>query len=86
MVQDSATTGAIGDFCSPMSLVGNLCVDMPRMKGCEAYVALCDTRGSQVGAHTRMQPSACAQACVRACAENALLGVVRLRGSSSARP
>ncbi len=46
-LQSSDASGAGGPFCTPSSIVGDLCVDMPKMKGCEAYVALCSAAGSQ---------------------------------------
>lgn len=33
-----------------VSLVGAVCVEMPKMKGCEAWLALCKPEGSVVGA------------------------------------
>ena len=36
--------------CSLTSLVGSVCVEMPRMKGCEAWKALCAAKGSVVRA------------------------------------
>lgn len=32
---------ASGERCKPSSLLGNLCVDMPGMKGCEAWNGMC---------------------------------------------
>lgn len=46
---------ASGDFCTPASLAADLCVDMPRMKGCEAYTALC-ARGTKVAQCTTPGP------------------------------
>ena len=34
--------------CSYQSLVASVCVEMPRMKGCEAWKALCAAKGSAV--------------------------------------
>lgn len=34
--------------CSYQSLVASVCVEMPRMKGCEAWKALCVAKGSTV--------------------------------------
>ena len=47
-VQNSSTTKADGPYCQPFSILGDLCLDMPKMKGCEAYVALCSSSNSQV--------------------------------------
>lgn len=30
------------------SMVGSVCVDMPKMRGCEAWLALCGAEGSVV--------------------------------------
>lgn len=35
-------------YCRPMALLATVCADMPGMKGCEAYKALCRTPGSVV--------------------------------------
>ncbi len=46
-LQNGDTTRAGGPYCTPFSILADLCVDMPKMKGCEAHVALCNTAGSQ---------------------------------------
>ncbi|GAB4822917.1 hypothetical protein N2152v2_009963 [Parachlorella kessleri] len=37
----NGTTNANSTYCKPWSLVGDLCLDMPGMDGCEAWNALC---------------------------------------------
>ncbi|KAI7839138.1 hypothetical protein COHA_007141 [Chlorella ohadii] len=39
---------AFGTYCGMPSMVGSVCVDMGKMKGCEAYNALCKAEGTQV--------------------------------------
>lgn len=39
---------ASGTYCVLPSLVGDVCIDMPRMKGCEAYNALCGGNATAV--------------------------------------
>jgi len=41
---------AFGTFCGMPNLVGNICMEMPRMKGCEAWLALCSNATSVVAA------------------------------------
>lgn len=39
---------ATGEYCEASSLAGTLCADMPKMKGCEAWSALCSANGTVV--------------------------------------
>ncbi|PSC69979.1 putative ATP-dependent RNA helicase DDX11 [Micractinium conductrix] len=50
--KDPATNNsmAFGTYCGMPSLVGAACAEMPKMKGCEAYLALCAAPGSVVAA------------------------------------
>lgn len=48
---------ANGKFCEPSSLVGDICAaDMPKMKGCEAWVALCAGNTTKVAQCTQPGP------------------------------
>lgn len=48
LAEQCMSGAASGDYCEPSSLAGNLCVDMPKMKGCEAWNALCGANGTAV--------------------------------------
>lgn len=53
--------------CSYQSLVASVCVEMPRMKGCEAWKALCAAKGSAVSMHSVCTAwTACAKCAVPA--------------------
>ena len=43
-------------YCSPFTVLATLCNDMPGMRGCEDYKALCRTPGSVV-AQCSAQPA-----------------------------
>lgn len=42
-----ANTSA-GSYCAPFSVLADMCLDMPSMKGCEGYKALCAAPGTVV--------------------------------------
>lgn len=39
---------ASGLYCAPFSLLGDICLDMPGMRGCEVYNSMCGTQGSVI--------------------------------------
>ena len=39
---------ASGEYCDDFSILADICVDMPKLWGCEGYVALCKTTGTAV--------------------------------------
>ncbi len=56
----SNVSAAFGTYCGMVSLVGDICVEMPRMKGCEAWLALCLDDNTTVGAPAA---TACSEKC-----------------------
>lgn len=45
----SLQTGtADGPFCAPFSILSNMCVDMPSMKGCQDWSAICSVPNTKV--------------------------------------
>ena len=48
LARSCAANVSAGPFCAPFSLLADICLDMPSMKGCGGYLALCSTPGSVV--------------------------------------
>lgn len=74
-------TGVSTGYCSPFSLLGDLCKDMPAMGGCRKYMQLCGSSTSVVKQCTQegplpgvMSTDATTKAVLRMCKSHAMAG------------